>query len=347
MINSNKINKSDSLVILRSLRALMKLGNSLFRSLELQIDIEDGKNKKILEKLINQVKNHNKPTVDMMYKLGLINDDEKVILENNKDSKEAIIYIVNIREISSNFNKTMFSLLLFPIMSIFIGLGIAKFILPLISSPVKELIQIAQIKKGIELEETLNIPNIFFYIHYPDSIDYITIIFSIFLFSIFAFYKYLEVNNPSVIYKIVSLKAFDDIPYIFILMKSLNAGGMDIYSISDKLYKSKINKGWKILFLRVKKRIEQNQMFYTVFKEFGFPKQLSVILKTAEKSKSFWDNFDDLIVYAKEVNIDKNKEVRERYSGVSKMLGYLIILYFLLGILLLMFSMQNIVTAIN
>lgn len=88
-------------------------------------------------------------------------------------------------------------------------------------------------------------------------------------------------------------------------------------------------------------------MIYTVFQEFGFPKQLSVIIKTSESSKSFWENFDDMIEYTKEVNVDKNKEIRDKYSGLSKMVGYSIVLYFLLGIFLLMYSMQNIVTAIK
>lgn len=347
MINTNKISKSDSLVILRSLKALMKLGNSLFQSLQLQIEIEDGKNKKILERIVGQIKNHNKTTEDMMFKFGLINDSERIVLENSKDTKKAIIYIINIREISTNFNKTMFSLLFFPIVCTFIGLAIAKFILPVISAPVNDLVQIAQIKKGIELQETLGIPSWFFYIHYPESIDYITIIVAFFIVFLFVSYKYLEINNPSVLYKIAYLKAYDDIPYIFTLMRSLNVGGMDIYSIANKLYKSKINKGWRILFLRIKKRIEQNKMIYTVFQEFGFPKQLSVIIKTSESSKSFWENFDDMIEYTKEVNVDKNKEIRDKYSGLSKMVGYSIVLYFLLGIFLLMYSMQNIVTAIK
>lgn len=347
MINTNKISKADSTVILRSLKALMKLGNSLFRSLELQIEIEDGKNKKILERIVGQIKNHNKATEDMMFKFGLINGSEKIILENSKDTKKAIIYIINIRELSTNFNKTMSSLLFFPIICIFIGLGIAKFLLPLISAPVNDLVQIAQIKKGIELQETLGIPTWFFYIHYPESIDYIIISVALFITLFFISYKYLEINNPSVIYKIAYLKAYDDIPYIFTLMRSLNVGGKDIYSIVNILYKSKINKGWKILFLRIKKRIEDNKMIYTVFQEFGFPKQLSVIIKTSESSKSFWENFDDMIEYTKDVNVDKNKEIRDKYAGVSKMIGYTIILYFLLGIFLLMYSMQNIVTAIK
>jgi type II secretory pathway component PulF len=347
MINFNKIGREESTIILKSLKALMRLGNSLFESLQLQIEIEEGKNKKVLEKIVTQIRKNNKPTEDMLFQYGLINDSEKLILENSKDTKKSVSYIIGIREISSNFNKTMQVLLFFPIISIFLGLSIAKFLLPIISAPVNELIQVAQIKKGISLEETMNIPPAFFYIHHPESVDYVIAFTIVVIACLFFLFRYLEKNNPSLLYKIAPLKAFDDIPYIFTLMRSLNVGGMDIYSITNVLSKSKINKGWRYLFLRLKKRIEQNKKIYTVFQEFGFPKQLSVIIKTSESSKSFWDNFDDMIEYAKEVNINKNKEIRTKYSGLAKMVGYSIIVYFLAGILLLMFSMQNIITAMQ
>jgi len=76
-----KISKEDSKIILKSLKALMRLGNSLFESLELQVEIEEGKNKKILEKLIIQIKKNKKNPEDMMLFYGLVNESEKLILE--------------------------------------------------------------------------------------------------------------------------------------------------------------------------------------------------------------------------------------------------------------------------
>lgn len=342
----NKISKEDSLIILRSIRSLMRLGNSLFESLQLQVEIEEGKNKKILEKIVTLIK-RNKKTEVVLLQYGLIGESEKLILEKSNDTKKSIDYILTIRDISSNFNKTLNAVLFFPILSGFVGLGIAKFLLPVISAPIMELVEIARIKNGVSIEETLNIPPAFFYIHHPESIDLVILGYVAILVSFYLLYKFFEKNNPSVLYKIVPLKAYDDIPYVFTLMRSLNVGGMDIYNIATVLSKSKINKGWKLLFLKIKKKIEVNQKFYKVFQDFGFPKQLSVIIKTSENSKSFWENFDNMIEYAKEININKNKEIRDRYTGLAKMIGFTIIIYFLLGILLLMFSMQNIITAMQ
>ena len=44
---NNKITPQDSLVMIKSIRALMALGNSLFEAVKLQEEIEVGKNAKI------------------------------------------------------------------------------------------------------------------------------------------------------------------------------------------------------------------------------------------------------------------------------------------------------------
>lgn len=344
---SKKINKEDSTAILSSLKALMKLGNSLSQALDLQIEIEDGVNKKILSLITKKRDKENKQLDDLFLTYGIINDSERLILSYGKDTKVSVDYILSIRELSSNFNKTMVNLLMFPVISVFVGLGIAKFLLPVMAKPVNDFIKIAELKKGVSLDDTLNIPSAFFYIHHPEIIDIVIIVVILFFVSIFTGYKFLEKNNPSALYKIIPLKAYDDIPFVFTLMRSLNKGGLDSYRIYDILHKAKINRGWKLLFLKLKKQTERNKPIYTVFSDFSFPRQISVIIKTSVVSKSFWDNFDDMIEYSKEVNINKNKEILKRYGGLSNIVGYGIIMYFIVGILLLMFSMQNLISAMQ
>jgi len=130
-------------------------------------------------------------------------------------------------------------------------------------------------------------------------------------------------------------------------MRSLNKGGLDLYTITDKLYKSNISKGWRIFFLRLKKQIEKRGDIYPVFKNFGFPKQIYVIIKVSEKSKAFWENFDDMISYTQEVNTFKNEEIKDRWKSVTVIIGYVEVIYYIVGILLLMLSMQNIATALQ
>jgi len=344
---NNKINKKDSTVMIKSIRSLMGLGNSLFEAIKLQQEIETGKNAKIIKKIIYMVEEKNYSLEKLLYQYGIIDNSEYLILANSKDTKESLESIIKLRSVNSNFDKTLISLLSFPIAGFFIGIGIAKFLLPSISKPVNDLVKIAKIKKGIDIDETMNVPPSFYYIHHPEYVNYVFFGGLFLMIALFLTYQYLKKENPSVLYKIMPLKAYDDIPFIFILMRSLNKGGLDLYTIADKLYKSDIGKGWKIFFLRLKRRIEKRGDIYPVFKNFGFPKQIYLIIKVSEKSKAFWENFDNMITYSQEVNTFKNEEIRDRWKSITVILGYVEVIYYIVGILLLMLSMQNIVTALQ
>jgi type II secretory pathway component PulF len=347
MFAQNKVNSIDSTIILSSVSNLMKLGKSLFEAIKLQEEISDGKNKKILKLIIKQTVEKNITIELLLLKHGIISEAEKLIMLNNKDTKDSIKDILKMRRLNKNFDKTIFSLAFFPVIAVFIGLAIVKFLLPIISKPITELITIAELKKGIKMDNALDIDPAFFYIHHPEYINIVAIVFVSLLASLFFGFKYLEKKNPSILYKIIPLKSYDDIPFIFILMRALNKGGMDIYSIASTLHHSNLNLGWKRFFFRLKNNIDKNQELYTVFKNFGFPKELYIVLKASEKSKSFWDNFDEMIEYANNTNLDKNLEFKTRYKGLASITGYFIIFYFLIGILLLSMAMQNIVTAMQ
>ena len=71
--NPRKINKDSSTSILRGIQSLMPLGYSILQSLYIQIDIEEGKNKKVIEQAVNLV---SKKNVDL----------EKALLQQLKHS---------------------------------------------------------------------------------------------------------------------------------------------------------------------------------------------------------------------------------------------------------------------
>jgi len=206
-LTKNKMPKDDSTVILKSLRALMGLGNSLFEAIELQEEIEEKNNKKILKKIVYFVKNKNNKIEKQLLKYGMIDNSEYLILLHSKDAKEAINDIIKIRAISSNFIKTLITLILPIIIGLMVGLGIVHFLLPVIRKPVDQMIAIVQIKKGVELDSLLNIPNIFFYIKHPESAVYIFFGFIALSILIVFSYLYFIKNKPYVIYKILKLKA--------------------------------------------------------------------------------------------------------------------------------------------
>jgi len=342
-----KINSQDSLTMIKSIRALMALGNSLFEAVKLQEEIEVGKNAKILHTIIYLIENKNQSIEKLFLQYNIVNNSEYLILAHSKETKESLENIIKIRSVSKNFNKTVVTLMMFPLVAFFVGLGIGKYLLPAISKPVNDLIAVAKIKKGVDIDRAMNIPDVFFYIHHPEYINYIFFVSVVIIVALFVTYKNLEKNNPSLLYKILPLKSYDDIPFIFILMRSLNKGGLDLYTIATILQNSNIDRGWRLFFLRLKIQIEKNGEIHPVFQAFGFPRQIYIIIKTSEKSKSLWESFDNMIKYSQDINLIKNKEIVDRYKSIMTILGYVEVIFFIVGILLLMLSMQNIVMAMQ
>lgn len=346
-LSKKKISKNDSTVILKSLRALMSLGNSLYESVVLQSEIEEGDNNKILKKIIHYTDNKNEQIEKLFLGFGLIDKSEHLILFNSKDTKEAISDIIRIRGVSNNFIKTVITLFIPVFVGLMIGLSIIHFILPIFMKPINQMIDIIKLKNGVDVNSLMNIPSFLFYIKHPESVVYIFFGSIGFIVLVIFLYNFLIKFKPYIIYKFLTLKAYDDIPYIFLLMRSLNKGGMDIYAITKILEKSNLSFGWRKFFFFLRKQIEQNKPIYLVFKRYNFPKQIYVVLKTSETSKSFWESFDGLIKYSEEVNIIKNKQILDRYKIVATMISYSIIIFFLLGILMLMMSMQSLAMAMQ
>ncbi len=345
--NPRKINKDSSTSILRGIQSLMPLGYSILQSLYIQRDIEEGKNKKVIEQAVNLVSKKNVDLEKALLQVGLISEEEKMILTYSKDTKVSIDYIVELRDLSKNFNKTFLRLVFFPILALYIGVLVVNTILPIMRKPIDELLEIIKISKGVDMSNSLNIPSIFFFVENPDLFNLIMIIFTIVLILSFVAFFYYEKNDPSKIYRIFPLKAYDDIPYVFTLMRSLNVSGKDFYTISKDLSKSKINKGWRKLFSNIQKKIENNTPFFQSFKEFNIPKQIYIIVKISEASKALWDNLERTIVYAKKVNVDANADIIRKYGSLSTILSYIIIIYFLIGVLFLMLNIQTIASLMN
>ena len=347
LFNSKKVSRDTSTTILRSIQSLMPLGYSILESLKIQKDIEEGTSKKIIDKAIMLVIKQNLTIEKALLQVGLITEEEKLILSYSKDTKTSIDYIVELRDLSKNFNKTILRLLIFPIIALYVGVIIVNTVLPIMKEPVDALLEMIKISKGVDATDSLNIPEIFFFIQNTEIYNLIMIVFSILLVLSFILYFYFEKNDPSKIYKIFPLKAYDDIPYVFILMKSLNVTGKNVYDISEDLSKSNINKGWKKLFSKVVKKIQDNKPFYEAFKDFKIPKQIYIIIKMTEIAKSFWDNLDKTITYSKKTNTDSNADILRKYGSVSTIVGYAIILYFLVGVFFLMLNVQTLASLMN
>ena len=99
--------------------------------------------------------------------------------------------------------------------------------------------------------------------------------------------------------------------------------------------------GWVKLFDGLEKEAIAGRHIYTIFEKYSFPKDVILVLKSAEVSKTFWDNMSALIEYVQNTNTGKHKSLKNLFGGLTTVSGFLIILYFVSGLFMAMFSLQN------
>lgn len=341
----NKISKKDSFAIISSLLSLVKLGNSLVTSLTLLEEMESGKAKKYLKTALLLINTKGYHVSKALYTLGFLSDYEALILENAKDVKKSLKDIIDMREISGNFTSTLLQLSFFPAISVIIGLLIAYKILPIFAAPLESINKILELK-GISRIGEEGISDLFWYINYPELILPSLYVYVFCLIGFYSGYFYLREKNPSILYKGVKLVAFDDMPFILLFMRALNRTGMVPVEIAEVLSRSNIKSGWKPLFRNIKNGINNRTPIYKVFEKFNFPKEVTLIVKSAEIGKSFWENIDGLIQYTMERNENGNKLLLRYFGGLSTLIGYSIVIYFLIGIFIIMLEIQTVATAV-
>ena len=337
------VNKQQSLGILYSLRSILKIGHSMPNAISLLAQVEKGH----LQKVLNQVKylifKANIFPEDALERFKILTRTEVYILKNSTNPKEAIGNIIEMREISSRFEKSMVSLLAFPIIGVIIGLTIAYFAQPTFYDMVNTLVKQVELTKGVDVGSEVDL---MWYLQ-SQSFDLMLLIAHVsIVVSLVMLYMYLIEYKPHIIYKMFPLKAYDDIPFILMMMNNLHRTGLDPNRIFIILEETAMKKGWLGLFRSLGQRTKRGEHLYDVFEKYGFPNDVILILKSAEIGRTFWDNMDSLLEYVKENNEFKNEMIKKVFGSVSTIIGFGIIIYFTIGLFMAMFSLQSISTAL-
>ena len=328
--------------ILRSFESLIKVGNSIPSALTILIQVESGKIKKVLEKVHYSIVKLDMTIGLSLKKEGVIKDTEVIIIDKATNSLEAVRSILSIRELSGNFEKTILKLFAFPAIAVVIGLLIAHLAQPTFHDMVYSMVDQVKVTKGIDVSgET----GIMWYLEDGDITLFLIESYIIFwIFSVSLYFYYLKFK-PEVIYKIFKLKAYDDVPYILMLIYNLQKVGLDQVRIFKILKESSPRVGWIKLFDSLEKEASAGRYIYNIFERYNFPKDTILVLKSAEVSKTFWDNMELLITYVQDTNTNKNKTLLSLFGGISSVSGFIIILYFVSGLFMAMFSLQNLAMA--
>ncbi len=338
-----KINKNQSLSILYSLRSILKMGDSLPNAIKLLSQVEKGAVKQVLSKVVYLIFDANVYPEDALERFGIISKTEVFILRNSLDAKDAFSNIIQMREVSNRFEKSMMTLLGFPVIAVVIGLLIAYFAQPTFSSMVNTLVKQVSVTKGVDISDDVQL---MWYLK-DQNLDFILLVgYIILIISLISLYLYLLEYKPSSLYKVFKLKAYDDVPYLLMMMNNLHKAGFDPKRIFDILAKTSIKKGWVSLFTLLEKEATQGGKLYTIFERYGFPQDIVLILKSSEIGKSYWDSMDSLIEYVNETNKQKNEMLKKVFGNVATVVGFSIVIYFTVGLFMAMFSLQSISTAL-
>jgi type II secretory pathway component PulF len=338
---ASKVTKKQSLGVVYSLRSILRIGHSVPSAISLLRQVEKGQLKKVLTQIEYLIYKSNVYPEEALARFGIISRTEVFMLKNATNAQNALSDIITMREMSSRFEKNMGGLLGFPALAVLIGLTIAYFAQPTFYNMMDSMARQVKAAKSIEINGAADL------MWYLQDQDFDLLLMILYAFSVaflLLLYKYLIEYRPNVIYRTMTLKAYDDVPFILMMMNNLHNVGLDPNRIFQILETTSTKKGWIPLFRSLGMRSKKGEHLYPVFESFGFPRDIVLILKSSEVSRTFWDSMDSLIEYAKENNEIKNAMFKKMFGGLSTILGYGIIIYFVFGMFMAMFSLQSLAT---
>ena len=336
--NKATLNKEVSSGILRSFESLIKVGNSIPSAIEVLVQVESGKVRRILEKVHQNITKNDLSIGQALEKEGIIKDTEVFIIDRSTSALEAVTSILSIRELSGNFEKTILSLFAFPILAVMVGLLIAYAAQPTFHDMVYSLVEQVRVTKGIDVSDQTEL---MWYLESRTTTLYTLIGYIGLVIMLLSLYFYYLKYKPEVVYKVFPLKAYDDVPYILMLIYNLQKVGLDQVRVFNILKESSPKVGWIRLFDGLEKEARLGKHIHIIFEKYNFPKDVILVLKSAEVSKTFWDNMKTLITYVQDTNSGKHKSLKSIFGGFTTVSGFLIILYFVSGLFMAMFSLQN------
>jgi type II secretory pathway component PulF len=337
-----KVSIQKSTAFLYALRGALGRGLSLEMAIEMLSKIQPKPLNKYLNQIIFLVKKKNKKIPDLLYQYDFLTKEEKIILEKANDAKFAIDKIIEMRKIDGLFLKSFFKTVSFPFIALIIAPIGVKALLVKIDPILQEMFLLLKEKGITPTYDVLGLPNIFYFLWDRKILDIVSITSAVIFIGLIVGIFALREFKPSVLYRMIPYAAYDDMPYILSYMSALNKVGYPAEKVADILARSNIRKGWKQFFLNLRKRINKGEKIYQEFERAKFPKEIVTYIKYDELGGDFWHSIDSI----KELAISRNKQVSDFFVGQLKplmtILGYAIIFFFLISVLMLNFAMTNI-----
>ena len=336
------ITKSTQLEFLYTLASSLTLGHPPHVTFKMLAESSSGELKKLFQKayiLSTKKKLH---IDEVLFKIEIITPLEKAMIASSKERlKNVIENIIKLRKVSGQFSGIFVSNLLKLYLANLIGMLGVYFAYPTMADIVNTLIQTAKYR-GIIVDG--NIAPVFWFINHREIVPVVATIISIIFFSILIVYFILKKTKPDIIYKVSKTAAYDDMPIIFYYLENLKSGGMTLLQVVQTLEKN-LPIGYKRLFRGMVKAIKNHEKIWKKFQMYNLPAELVIFIKYSEESQNFWEQLSNVIAFIEDRNKKLINKIQTTVSPLITYLSFGMLIYYAMGLMVYMFKLQTIASA--
>lgn len=325
--NKAELTKPEVETFLIILRGFLKIGFSPLEAIKTLSENEpEGRRKNVISGIEYETQEMNRPLPNVLLSKHLITPLEHTIMSKSISMVVSINTILEMRKNGKKFEKAILSIIALPIILILATLAFAAFMGPKVMEFIKTLTKISEMASGSPAK-----PDLPFFLLYPTEIKYAFFGMIILIVgAIYSYYWYYK-NDTKKVYKLFPLKVYDDAPVVFQMMYNLKKTGMPAGDLFQEMIKNAEPEPLREMFQDIQKKVEQNRPFYTVFEQYGFPKNITSILEVGEKTYTIWDNLPDLIDFCKITSENGIFRVKLGLGMPLKYIGQAVLIFTLLS----------------
>ena len=342
-----KVSKGKSLIFLFALRGALSRGLPLETSIEMLSKIQSKPINVYLRQIIFLVRKKNKKIFTLLEQYGFITNEERIVFEKAKDTKFALNKVLEMRKIQDNFSKVFLKLFIMPFSALIFAPLLTYWVLGNFSMAMDSIFTMLKSRGITPTFDDLGLPSFYYFVWDTSILIKISVISAIVAVIFYGSFFYLKRYKPRILYKILPPTAYDDLPYLLSYMSILNKVGFPIKKVAEILAKSNLKPGWHMFFKDLEKRVKNGESIYLAFKKENFPNEIVTYIKYDELNGDFWANIDGL----RELAIMRNKDITDIFTSHIKpytvLLGWGIIIFFISGIMLYSFSINNLASLLQ
>lgn len=329
--NLSKIEVENIFVLLKG---FLKMGFPPLEAIKLLSENEENKKvKEVLTSIQFETLEKNRQLQSVLLAKGMINPLEHTIMTKSLSMGKSIDTILEMRKNSSKVEKAILAVFAFPLIALLVILGAIGFWGKDILDFVEFLQRMSAMTSGSAggiKSFKLKTDELPFFLLYTTEIKYVFFAYIGVLFTIIYGYFKLYKTNTKLLYKLMPLKVYDDAPVLFQIMYNLKQTGIPASELFSEMAKNAEPAPLRAMFIDINKKIEKNRPFYTVFSQYGFPKNIVSIIEIGEKTYTIWKNLPDLIEFTKITGESKIKILKVGIGTVLKYAAQILILYVVL-----------------